>query len=102
MRPISPVLQVIAQMSAIHGLGGVLLGGWILLRASVVTDAFLRRIEDFVARYAGSGGEIEVTEYRVWIGGVKQGEDSPSYEFRFFDPENTFAREYLARRSAMR
>ncbi len=34
VRPISPVLQVITQMSAIFGFGGVLLGLWIIARAS--------------------------------------------------------------------
>ena len=33
VRPISPALQVITQISSIHGLGSVLLGGTILLRA---------------------------------------------------------------------
>ena len=34
VRPISPALQVITQIASIHGFGGVILGGVILVRAS--------------------------------------------------------------------
>jgi SAM-dependent methyltransferase len=66
---------------------------------SPVTDAYLARLQAFADRFCADDGSVEVTEHRVWVGGVKPLQPPQSWEFAFFGEGSEFVRTYLRLRT---